>query len=60
MLVGVLVPKNGGDVLPALVGERAVTDKRLLEGKREVGDLGHGARQLGELSERSVRKRLDA
>ncbi len=43
VLVGVGVLHHRGDVLPALVRERAQTDERLLHGQREVRDLGHRA-----------------
>ena len=43
-------------MLATLVRESAVSDKRLLQGEREVGDLGDGARQLGELGQRGIWK----
>ena len=52
VLVGVLVPEHGRDVLASLVREGAVPDERLLQRQREVGDLGHRARQVGEPRDR--------
>ena len=56
VLVGVLVPEHRGHVLPALVRERDLTDERLLQRQREVGDLGHSARELAELLDRCLGK----
>ena len=60
MLVRVLVTQHRRHVLAALVGESAVSDEGLLQRQRQVGDLGHRARELAELCDRRRRQRFEA
>ena len=51
MLVAPLDLGDGGAVDAALVGERRAADVRLVVVRGEVGDLGDGPRQVGQVGE---------
>ena len=46
VLVRIAVLQHRGHMLSALVSESPIADERLLQRQREIGDLGHGAREV--------------
>ena len=60
VLIGAAVAKHRRYVLASLVREGAVSNERLLEWQRQVGDLGDGSRDVGESAGSSCRQRVEA